>query len=65
MLIHSLDDRNIPLSRPDGIQVHNPSDIVVWKVLGAIHTGADRTAREEFEGKVLPWFQSHSKPSQK
>jgi dipeptidyl aminopeptidase/acylaminoacyl peptidase len=65
LLIHGLNDTNIPPFHSDEIQTHNPSDIVVWKVPGAVHTGAHQTAPEEFERRVLAWFQTHSKPSQK
>jgi uncharacterized protein len=60
MLIHGLNDRNIPPFHSDEIEARNPSDIVVWKVPGAIHTGAHQVAPEEFERRVLGWFESHS-----
>ena len=59
MLIHGLNDRNIPSFHSDEIQAHNPADIVVWKVPGAIHTGAHKVDPEEFERRVLAWFESH------
>jgi uncharacterized protein len=59
MLIHGLSDRNIPPYHSDEIQSHNPADVVVWKVPGAVHTGAHKVAPVEFEAKVLDWFQSH------
>ena len=62
LLIHGLDDRNIPPFHSDEIQAHNPTDIVVWKVPGAVHTGAHQVAPEEFERRVLGWFESHSSP---
>jgi dipeptidyl aminopeptidase/acylaminoacyl peptidase len=60
MLIHGLSDRNIPPFHSDEIQAHNPTGIVVWKVPGAIHTGAHKVAPVEFERRVLTWFESHS-----
>jgi len=60
MLIHGLEDRNIPSFHSNEIQSHNPSDIVVWKVPGAVHTGAHKVAPEEFEQRVLGWFGSHA-----
>ncbi len=60
LLIHGLDDRNIPPYHSDRIQSHNPSDITVWKVPGAVHTGAHKAAPEEFEQRVLGWFAAHS-----
>jgi uncharacterized protein len=65
MLIRGLDDSNIPPFHSDEIQTHNPWDIVVWKVPGAAHTGAHQTAPEEFERRVLAWFQSHSQSPSK
>jgi len=40
LLIHGMNDRNIPPYHSDRIQAKNPSDVVVWKVPGAVHTGA-------------------------
>ena len=59
LLIHGLNDTNIPPYHSDMIQAKNPSDIVVWKVPGAVHTGAHQAAPEEFDHKVLDWFASH------
>jgi uncharacterized protein len=61
MLIHGLQDHNIPPFHSDEIQAHNPSDIVVWKVPGAAHTGAHEVAPQEFEQKVLGWFAAHTR----
>jgi dipeptidyl aminopeptidase/acylaminoacyl peptidase len=63
MLIHGLSDRNIPAYHSDEIQASNPTRVVVWKVPGAVHTGAHKVAAVEFEAKVLGWFQSNL-PSQ-
>jgi uncharacterized protein len=60
LLIHGLDDRNIPPYHSDQIQAHNPSDITAWKVPGAAHTGAHEAAPQEFERRVLEWFSAHS-----
>jgi hypothetical protein len=59
LLIHGLNDTNIPPYHSDMIQAKNPSDIVIWKVPGAVHTGAHQAAPEEFDHKVLDWFASH------
>ena len=59
LLIHGLSDRNIPPFHSDEIKARNPSDIVVWKVPGAVHTGVHQIAPQEFERKVLEWFESH------
>lgn len=60
MLIHGLSDSNIPPFHSDEIQARNPTDVIVWKVPGAVHTGAHTAAPEEFERRVLDWFGSHS-----
>ena len=59
MLIHGLNDDNIPPFHSDEIQAQNPNDIIVWKVPGAVHTQAHKVAPEEFERRVLAWFGSH------
>jgi uncharacterized protein len=60
LLIHGLNDRNIPTFHSDEIQSDNASDVVVWKVFGAVHTGAHQAAPQEFERRVLGWFESHA-----
>lgn len=60
LLIHGLNDTNIPPYHSDLIQARNPSDVVVWKVPGALHTGAHAVAPQEFEQRVLGWFAEHS-----
>ena len=60
LLIHGLEDRNIPNYHSDMIRARNPDHIVVWKVPGAGHTGAHKAAPQEFERRVLDWFASHS-----
>lgn len=63
LLIHGLADRKIPPYHSDLIQTRNPTSIEVWKVPGAVHTGAHKAAPEEFDRRVLTWFSAH--PSQK
>jgi fermentation-respiration switch protein FrsA (DUF1100 family) len=60
LLIHGLQDRNIPPYHSDMIQAKNPSEVIVWKVPGALHTGAHKAAPQEFERRVLEWFAGHS-----
>ncbi len=64
LLIHGLQDRNIPPHHSDMIQAKNPDMITVWKVPGAVHTGAHQAAPQEFERRVLQWFTSHASPIQ-
>ena len=61
LLIHGLEDHNIPNYHSDLISARNPEHIVVWKVPGAAHTGANKAAPEEFERRILEWFAEHSK----
>jgi len=61
LLIHGLDDHNIPPYHSDLIKARNPSSIAVWKVPGAGHTGAHQATPQEFEQRVLQWFGDHSK----
>jgi pimeloyl-ACP methyl ester carboxylesterase len=65
LLIHGTNDRNIPPFHSDEILARNPSDIVLWKVPGALHTGAHTAAPEEFETRVLGWFAAHSSTAPK
>ena len=60
LLIHGLNDRNIPPYHSDLIQTKNPQSVAVWKVPGAVHTGAHATAPEEFNRRVLEWFAGHT-----
>jgi uncharacterized protein len=60
LLIHGLQDRNIPPYHSDLIQAKNPAMIAVWKVPGAAHTQAHAAAPQEFERRVLGWFAEHS-----
>ena len=60
LLIHGLQDRNIPPYHSDMIQAKNPSSVMVWKVPGAVHTGAHQVAPQEFERRVLGWFAAYS-----
>ena len=61
LLIHGLNDRNVPHYNSDLIRMMNPDAITVWKVPGAAHCGASRVAPQEFEERVLDWFGQHSR----
>ena len=61
LLIHGLNDRNIPPYHSDLIKAKNPESVEVWKVPGAVHTGAFKAAPEEFSRRVLGWFAAHSR----
>jgi fermentation-respiration switch protein FrsA (DUF1100 family) len=60
LLIHGLADRNIPPYHSDLIQMRSPTSVVVWKVPGAVHTGAYKAAPDEFDRRILEWFTAHS-----
>ncbi len=60
LLIHGLDDTNIPPYHSALIQANNPQSVVIWRVPGAVHTGAHAAAPEEFDRRVLEWFAGHS-----
>jgi pimeloyl-ACP methyl ester carboxylesterase len=60
MLIHGLADRNIPPYHSEDIRLRNPSDVTLWEVPAAVHTGAHKAAPQEFEGRVLQWFSGHT-----
>jgi alpha-beta hydrolase superfamily lysophospholipase len=60
LLIHGMQDTNIPPYHSDLIQANNPSSVTVWKVPGAVHTQAHKAAPQEFERRVLEWFATHS-----
>ena len=61
LLIHGLNDQNIPPYHSDLIEAKNPKSVVVWNVPGAVHTGAYKAAPEEFNRRVLGWFAAHSR----
>jgi len=56
LLIHGLEDHNIPPSHSLEIQAHNPSNITLWEVPRAEHCGAIAVYPEEFQKRVLQWF---------
>jgi hypothetical protein len=64
LLIHGMNDINIPPFHSEEIQARNPSHVELWKVPGAIHTGAHGVAPEEFERRVLDWFASHGRSAE-
>jgi len=56
LLIHGLEDHNIPPNHSREIQAHNPSDVTLWEVPRAGHCGAIAVAPEEFSWRALQWF---------
>lgn len=59
LLIHGRDDRNIPVRHSRAIALENPN-LPLWEVPGADHCGAINVAEEEFERRVVGWFEEHT-----
>lgn len=59
LLIHGTADKNIPLRHSEELIRCCSSHTQLWVVNGADHGGAVNVAKEEFETRVLEWFQSH------
>lgn len=58
LLIHGLEDDNLPPRHSRMLAASNPS-ATVWWVPEAGHCGAITANREEYERRVLGWFQVH------
>jgi dipeptidyl aminopeptidase/acylaminoacyl peptidase len=61
LLIHGVDDSNIPVRHSRRIAARN-SKIVLWEVPHTDHCGAISTSNGEFENRVIAWFETHTKP---
>jgi uncharacterized protein len=59
-LIHGRQDSNIPVRHSRAIAAQNAS-LVLWEVPNADHCGAISVAPEEFENKLIAWFQRHTR----
>jgi len=59
MLIHGRNDSNIPIRHSQRIAADNPT-LVLWEVPDTDHCGAISTSRQEFEQRLIRWFDSHS-----
>jgi dipeptidyl aminopeptidase/acylaminoacyl peptidase len=59
MLIHGRDDSNIPIRHSRRIAAHNPT-LALWEVPDTDHCGAVSTAPQEFEQRLIRWFDDHS-----
>jgi hypothetical protein len=62
LLIHGRDDSNIPVRHSERIAARNPK-IPLWEVPHTDHCGTISTSREEFERRVIAWFDEHRKPA--
>ena len=59
MLIHGRNDSNIPIRHSRRIAADNPM-LILWEVPATDHCGAISTSRQEFELRLIRWFDSHS-----
>jgi len=57
LLIHGLNDRQTPPVHSEILAAGNRAFVTLWLVPGAGHTGAYGTAPQEFESRVLNFFQ--------
>ena len=57
LLIHGIEDRNIPVRHGRRIAARNPK-VVLWQVPNTDHCGAFSATPREFERKLLQWFSS-------
>jgi len=58
LLIHGQIDSNISIRHSRRIKSLAPA-VILWEVPNADHCGAVSTAPEEFNAKLIDWFQSH------
>ena len=58
-LIHGRDDRNIPVRHSERIHSRNVN-VALWEVPKADHCGAISAAPQEFEKRLVGWFESYS-----
>ena len=62
LLIHGQADGNIPVRHSRKIAAGNRA-VVLWEVPGADHCGAQGAEPEEFERKVIAWFEQNNRKS--
>jgi alpha-beta hydrolase superfamily lysophospholipase len=60
LLIHGLADNNLPPINSERIKAADES-AQLWEPAGAGHCGAFSTAPEEYERRVVGWFESHDR----
>jgi uncharacterized protein len=56
LLIHGMEDRNIPINHSREIHAANPAISQLWEVPGAGHTQSQGVAPEAYHSRVLAWF---------
>jgi dipeptidyl aminopeptidase/acylaminoacyl peptidase len=60
LLIHGVDDSNVPVRHSRFIKMAN-AKVVLWQVPATDHCGAIATHAAEFRSRLLGWFASHTK----
>jgi uncharacterized protein len=60
LLIHGLADTNLPPRHSEEIKAANPR-VELWEPVNAGHCGASSAEPEEYERRVITWFQSHDR----
>ncbi len=61
LLIHGMEDLNIPVRHCQKILSHHSGVMEFWQVPGAGHTGAFATDPVEFENRVTEWLLKYSR----
>jgi uncharacterized protein len=62
LLIHGLKDTNLPPRHSELIVAHSSSRkpaVVLWEPVEAKHTGAAAAEPQEYERRLIGWFESH------
>lgn len=59
LLIHGLADTNLPPRHSEQIKLARP-DVALWEPVDVGHCGAATEAPQEYERRVITWFESHS-----
>ncbi len=62
LLIHGLADDNLPPRHSEQIKAGNPN-VVLWEPPNAGHCGAAGAEPEEYERRVVGWFEAHRAPA--
>jgi len=63
LLIHGLKDTNLPSRHSEMILARNSSRkpaVVLWEPAEAVHTGAAAAEPEEYERRLIGWYESHA-----
>ena len=59
LLIHGLDDTNVPPRHASYMHAANPAMLTLWLVNGARHVGAWKKEGKAYESRVLGFFAAH------